>query len=139
MAVNPATSGGAPQITGAIRQAAQSTGISFDYLLTTAKIESNLNPAAQASTSSAKGLYQFIDQTWLGTMKQDGAALGLGRYADAIARAPDGHYEVSESWHARCDPAAPQRPAGERDAGGGPHSQQCDIGQFEHWPSADQW
>jgi hypothetical protein len=95
MAVNPATSGGAPQITGAIRQAAQSTGISFDYLLTTAKIESNLNPAAQASTSSAKGLYQFIDQTWLGTMKQDGAALGLGRYADAIARAPDGHYEVS--------------------------------------------
>ncbi|MGA8968298.1 MAG: transglycosylase SLT domain-containing protein [Pseudolabrys sp.] len=96
MAVNPATSGGAPQITGAIRQAAQSTGISFDYLLTTAKIESNLNPAAQASTSSAKGLYQFIDQTWLGTMKQDGAALGLGRYANAIARGPDGHYEVSD-------------------------------------------
>jgi hypothetical protein len=87
MAVNPATSGGAPQITGAIRRAAQSTGISFDYLLTTAKFESNLNPAAQASTSSAKWLYQFIDQTWLGTMKQDGAALGLGRYADAIARA----------------------------------------------------
>ena len=68
MAVNPAASGGTPQITGAIRQAAQSTGISFDYLLTTAKIESNFNPSAQASTSSAKGLYQFIDQTWLGTM-----------------------------------------------------------------------
>ena len=33
-----------------------------------------------------KGCIQFIDQTWLGTMKQDGAALGLGRYADAIAR-----------------------------------------------------
>src|SRR4029079_15506809 len=58
--------------------------------------ESNLNPSAQASTSSAKGLYQFIDQTWLGTMKQDGAALGLGRYADAITRAPDGHYEVAD-------------------------------------------
>jgi hypothetical protein len=76
MAVNPTTAGAAPQITGAIRQAAQSTGISFEYLLTTAKIESNLNPSAQASTSSAKGLYQFIDQTWLGTMKQVGAALG---------------------------------------------------------------
>ncbi len=73
---NPATASAAPQITGAIRQAAQSTGISFEYLLTTAQIESNLNPSAQASTSSAKGLYQFIDQTWLGTMKQDGAALG---------------------------------------------------------------
>ncbi|MGA7152847.1 MAG: transglycosylase SLT domain-containing protein, partial [Pseudolabrys sp.] len=96
MAVNPAHASAAPQITGAIRQAAQSTGISFEYLLTTAKIESNPNPSAQASTSSAKGLYQFIDQTWLGTMKQDGAALGLGRYADAITRAPDGHYEVAD-------------------------------------------
>ena len=95
MAVNPAATSAAPQVTGAIRQAAQSTGISFEYLLTTAKIESNLNPSAQASTSSAKGLYQFIDQTWLGTMKQAGTALGLGRYADAITRSPDGHYEVS--------------------------------------------
>ena len=97
MAVNPTGASAAPQITGAIRQAAQSTGISFEYLLTTAQIESNLNPSAQASTSSAKGLYQFIDQTWLGTMKQDGAALGLGRYADAIKRTSSGHYEVSDS------------------------------------------
>ena len=97
MAVHPATASGAPQITGAICQAAQSTGISFEYLLTTAQIESNMNPSAQASTSSAKGLYQFIDQTWLGTMKQDGAALGLGRYADAIAKSANGHYEVADS------------------------------------------
>jgi hypothetical protein len=96
MAVNPAATSAAPQITGAIRQAAQSTGTSFEYLLTTAKIESNFNPSAQASTSSAKGLYQFIDQTWLGTMKQDGAALGLGRYADAITRTSDGRYAVSD-------------------------------------------
>jgi transglycosylase-like protein with SLT domain len=96
MAVHPANSGGGPQITGAIRQAAHSTGISFEYLLTTAQIESNMNPSAQASTSSAKGLYQFIDQTWLGTMKQDGAALGLGQYADAISRSSGGHYEVSD-------------------------------------------
>ena len=96
MAVNPTAASAAPQITGAIRRAAQSTGISFEYLLTTAQIESNLNPSAQASTSSAKGLYQFIDQTWLGTMKQDGAALGLGRYADAIVRSPNGHYEVAD-------------------------------------------
>ncbi len=96
MAIHPATAGGGQQITGAIRQAAQSTGISFEYLLTTAQIESNMNPSAQASTSSAKGLYQFIDQTWLGTMKQDGAALGLGQYADAISRSSDGHYEVSD-------------------------------------------
>lgn len=96
MAVHPATASAAPQITGAIRRAAQSTGISFEYLLTTAQIESNLNPSAQASTSSAEGLYQFIDQTWLGTMKQAGAALGLGRYADAIVRSRNGHYQVSD-------------------------------------------
>ncbi len=108
----------APQITGAIRQAARSTGISFEYLLTTAHIESNLNPAAQATTSSAKGLYQFIDQTWLGTMKTDGPALGLGKYADAISRSPDGRFEVADPtmrtaiMRLRSDPAASAMMAG---------------------------
>jgi hypothetical protein len=96
MAVEPVSSNPASQITGAIRQASQSTGISFQYLLTTAKIESGLNPAAQASTSSAKGLYQFIDQTWLGTVKQEGASLGYGQYADAISKNSDGRYEVAD-------------------------------------------
>ena len=44
MAVNPAHASAAPQITGAIRQAAQSTGISFEYLLTTAKIRIESQP-----------------------------------------------------------------------------------------------
>ena len=83
-----------PQIAGAIRQAASTTGASFEYLLTTAQIESRLNPSAQAPTSSAGGLYQFIDQTWLGTVKNAGAAFGLGQYAQAIVQAPDGHFEV---------------------------------------------
>jgi len=96
MAVHPATASAAPQVTGAIRQAAQSTGISFEYLLTTAKIESNFNPSAQASTSSAKGLYQFIDQTWLGTVKEAGDHLGYGKYADAITKNPSGSYSVSD-------------------------------------------
>lgn len=96
MAVDSVSSNPASQITGAIRQASQSTGISFQYLLTTAKIESGLNPSAQASTSSAKGLYQFIDQTWLGTVKQEGAALGYGQYADAISKNSDGRYEVAD-------------------------------------------
>jgi len=82
------------QVAGAIRQAAKSTGASFDYLLATAQIESNFNPAAQAATSSAQGLYQFIDQTWLGTMKGAGASIGLAKFAAAIERMPDGHFEV---------------------------------------------
>jgi Transglycosylase SLT domain len=96
MAVDSVAAGAASQIAGAIQQAARTTGVSFEYLLTTAKLESNLNPAAQAATSSAKGLYQFIDQTWLATMKATGAALGYGRYADAISKTPDGRYEVTD-------------------------------------------
>src|SRR5215213_6766017 len=71
-------------ITGAIRQASQLTGANFGYLLATAQIESNLNPEAAAKTSSAGGLYQFIDQTWLATVKRSGPDLGYGKYADAI-------------------------------------------------------
>ena len=83
-----------PQIAGAIRQAAATTGTSFEYLLATAQIESKLNPAAQAPTSSAGGLYQFIDQTWLATVKNAGPSFGLGRYAQAIVQGPDGRFDV---------------------------------------------
>src|SRR5438105_12656296 len=84
------------RIAGAIKQAASSTGTSFEYLLATAKMESNFNPAAGASTSSARGLYQFIDQTWLGTVKEAGAQLGYGAYADAITKSASGSYSVSD-------------------------------------------
>jgi len=83
-------------VTGAIRQAAQATGTSFQYLLATAQVESGLDPQAGAATSSARGLFQFIDQTWLATMKQSGAALGYGRYAAAITQTASGQYEVRD-------------------------------------------
>src|SRR6185437_9608133 len=57
-------------IATAIRKAADATGASFEYLLATAKMESNFNPQAAAPTSSAKGLFQFIEQTWLGTVRR---------------------------------------------------------------------
>jgi hypothetical protein len=103
MSVDPlnatATAGVDPsraRIAGAIKQAANTAGTSFEYLLATAKMESNFNPKASASTSSARGLYQFIDQTWLGTVKEAGAQLGYGKYADAIDRSPSGTYSVSD-------------------------------------------
>jgi hypothetical protein len=83
-------------VAGAIRTAANATGVSFDYLLATAKIESGFNPKAAARTSSARGLFQFIDQTWLGTVKEAGAALGYGAYSAAITRSPSGRYSVSD-------------------------------------------
>ncbi|WP_043749921.1 lytic transglycosylase [Methylobacterium nodulans] len=85
----------------AIRQGAEKTGTGFDYLLATAQRESSLDPTARAATSSASGLFQFIEQTWLGVLKQDGPALGLSAYADAITAKPQGGYTVS-------DPAARQ-------------------------------
>lgn len=94
-----ATAGVAPsraRIAGAIKQAADTNGTSFEYLLATAKMESDFNPTAGASTSSAHGLYQFIDQTWLGTVKEAGAQLGYGKYADAITKSSSGSYSVSD-------------------------------------------
>jgi hypothetical protein len=84
------------KIAGSIKQAASTTGASFEYLLATAKMESNFNPRAAATTSSARGLFQFIDQTWLGTVKEAGAHLGYGKYADAITKNPSGSYSVSD-------------------------------------------
>lgn len=84
------------KVTGAIRQAAQLTGANFDYLLATAKVESRLDPGAGAKTSSASGLFQFIDQTWLSTMKQAGPAFGYGKYSAAISRTESGAYTVSD-------------------------------------------
>jgi hypothetical protein len=84
------------KIAGSIKQAASTTGASFEYLLTTAKMESNFNPKASATTSSARGLFQFIDQTWLGTVKEAGSQLGYGKFADAITKNPSGSYSVSD-------------------------------------------
>ena len=84
------------RIAGAIKQAANTTGTSFEYLLATAKMESDFNPTAGASTSSAHGLYQFIDQTWLGTVKEAGSQLGYGNYADAISKSSSGTYSVGD-------------------------------------------
>jgi soluble lytic murein transglycosylase-like protein len=84
------------RIAGAIKQAANTTGTSFQYLLATAKMESDFNPKAAATTSSASGLFQFIGQTWLGTVKEAGAALGYGEYADTITKSSSGNYSVSD-------------------------------------------
>jgi hypothetical protein len=83
-------------VTGAIRHAARVTGTSFDYLLATAQVESGLNPGARATTSSARGLFQFIEQTWLATLKESGPQLGYSRYASAIVRTETGRYSVAD-------------------------------------------
>jgi len=84
-------------VEAAIRRASAATGVDFDFLMKTARRESALNPSARARTSSAAGLFQFIDQTWLGTVKRHGAQHGLGQYADLIHQGADGRWRVDGS------------------------------------------
>ena len=79
----------------ALRNAAAATGSDFHYLLGTAIRESSLKTNAQSSTSSAGGLFQFLDQTWLGLVKNHGAKYGLSSMAGAITVAPDGRYHAA--------------------------------------------
>src|SRR3569833_1605428 len=80
----------------AIRQASARTGVDFSYLLGQARIESGLNPSAQARTSTATGLFQFTKQTWLATLTKHGAEAGLGWAASAISVDSRGHYHVDD-------------------------------------------
>lgn len=77
----------------AIAQASGRTGVDFAYLLQQAKAESNFNPSAKAGTSSASGLYQFIERTWLGMVKEHGHEYGLGDLADKI----DSRFRVKDA------------------------------------------
>ncbi len=78
----------------AIQRASAATGADFTFLLGAARRESAFNPSAHASTSSAAGLFQFLDQTWLATLKLHGAKYGYAHYAALIQQAPDGRYFV---------------------------------------------
>lgn len=89
--------GASGPVVQAIRDGAMASGVGFDYLLATARRESALDPAARAGTSSATGLFQFIEQTWLGVMKNAGPRLGLQAEADAISRQADGTYVVADA------------------------------------------
>lgn len=74
----------ASRVQSAIALASSRTGVDFDYLLGQARVESGLNANARAGTSSAAGLYQFIESSWLSVVKKHGAEHGLGWAADAI-------------------------------------------------------
>ncbi len=83
-------------VTDALAQASRATGVDFSYLLHTAQRESSLNPDAKSKTSSATGLFQFIEQTWLQTLKAHGAEHGFAAEAAAIDETPSGKLTVAD-------------------------------------------
>lgn len=89
------------EIRVAIQQAAATTGMPFDYLVAQAQQESGFKADARASGSSAAGLYQFIESTWLRMVRDHGDKYGLGDEARAIA--------ATESGMRVADPAARAR------------------------------
>lgn len=99
-AVNPLTTafstGSTGRVTQAIATASRRTGVDFGYLMGQAKIESSLNPEARARSSSATGLFQFLDQSWLKVVSDHGDRHGMGWAANAIEQSPGGRYYVSD-------------------------------------------
>ena len=95
--------GDAVQIAGAqvarstvrgIQLASAQSGVSFQYLLAKASQESSFDADAGATTSSAKGLFQFTKGTWLEVLKRHGDELGLGDVASRIMSSPGGRLRV---------------------------------------------
>ncbi len=65
------------KILTAIEKASDKSGVDFSYLVKQAKAESSFDPNAKAKTSSATGLYQFIDSTWIDMVNKYGDDYGM--------------------------------------------------------------
>lgn len=73
----PALTARAASVVPAIAAAARKTGVDFGTLFETARLESGFNPAARARSSSASGLFQFLDSSWLEVLAKHGAKHGI--------------------------------------------------------------
>lgn len=108
-----------PEILHSIRRASAATSTDFGLLMAQAAQESGFRADAKSSTSSAAGLFQFIDSTWLGLVKRFGAKYGVGELAQHIALDSGGKPSVSDPalrkkiLNLRSDPALSAALAGE--------------------------
>ncbi len=65
-------------------RAAQAMGVDPAYMMALADKESSLLPDNKARTSSAQGLFQFLEGTWLAVLRRYGPRHGYGAEAAAI-------------------------------------------------------
>lgn len=74
------------RVFSAIRAASESSGVAFPYLLAKAYRESGFDALADASSSSAAGIFQFTRQTWLDLFRRHGADYGQAALARLIGK-----------------------------------------------------
>jgi hypothetical protein len=103
----------------ALQSAAGHAGVSFDFMVKTAARESGLDSGAKAKTSSAAGLFQFVEQTWLNMVSRHGASHGLAKEAGAVITGANGKLAVTDKaeyqriLNMRFDPKISAQMAGE--------------------------
>ena len=96
MAVESAAHHIPASVASALKKASAVTGVDFRYLVDTAARESGFRASVKAPTSSASGLFQFIESTWLQMVKEHGASYGLKDYANHISKTKKGTYVVAD-------------------------------------------
>lgn len=109
---NPLAPVGQDAVRAAIQRGAAATGVDFSLLVETARRESALNPSARAGTSSATGLFQFIESTWLEMVRRHGPAHGLAAQSAALRQGADAATR-RDILALRTDPELSARMAGE--------------------------
>jgi len=87
-----------PEIMQSLKEASAKTGVDFDFLVAQATAESGLRGEVRARQrhSSAAGLFQFNEQTWMEMVRQHGGKYGLGDLAARITTLADGHLGTTD-------------------------------------------
>ncbi|HEY1503220.1 MAG TPA: transglycosylase SLT domain-containing protein [Stellaceae bacterium] len=86
-----------PTVLRSIRQASQATSTDFGLLMAQAQRESGFRADAKSSTSSAAGLFQFVDSTWLDMVHRFGDKYGVGDLAQQISESGNGKLVVANA------------------------------------------
>jgi transglycosylase-like protein with SLT domain len=84
-----------PTVLRSIRQASQSTSTDFGLLMAQAARESGFRTDAKSASSSAAGLFQFVDSTWLDMVHRFGDKYGVGDLAQQISQTSSGKLVVA--------------------------------------------
>ena len=84
-----------PTVLRSIRQASQSTSTDFGLLMAQAARESGFQANAKSASSSAAGLFQFVDSTWLDMVHRYGDKYGIGDLAQQISQSGSGKLVVA--------------------------------------------